>query len=415
MPPVVSEDMSVGDRIALWREYRGMTQETCAGLVGRSLSWWKQVESGVCRVERFSDLVLVAQVLGVRDLVDLTGSLEFCLARDRARDHPVLPGIRAAMLRTITPEPEAAERPHGPVGSRLEAARRAYHEDRLSLAVTGRLLPDLIVDATTDYRRACGKPGTEGRRAARAAAALLSDVYVLTTQVLRHASDAALAATAVDRAAHYAHEADDPVRIGWTVWQSSGVLKDTGRPEEGLAQCADALALLEPLLADPTDERVSLYGELSLQAGLMAGHCSDEGTALRHVDLGTAAYRRVSQHYRSPVTRYGQDGPLWAALWVPTALGQFRDALAVAERTDPGAVPSRPFQAWWWIHAARGYAARREDVSTLHVLQRAEDASPETVAQSTDVREMCREMLRRDRKPISRELREFAHRIGIHT
>ena len=73
MPAHMRSDMSTGERIAAWRVYRGMTQEACAGLVGKSLSWWKKVESGVRHVEKLNDLITIGQVLRVGNLADLTG------------------------------------------------------------------------------------------------------------------------------------------------------------------------------------------------------------------------------------------------------------------------------------------------------------------------------------------------------
>ncbi|HEY9475779.1 MAG TPA: helix-turn-helix domain-containing protein [Mycobacteriales bacterium] len=408
MPPTIRTGMSVGERIAVWRVYRGMTQESCAGLVGKSLSWWKKVESGVRRVERFSDLVLIAQVLRVPDLADLTGVLEYSLALDRARDHPVVPALRSAMLRASDPTPRLGVCPTlAEISARLADARTTFHQSRMFVEQTGLIVAGLLDDATTGYRRA------EGTDARRAHARLLSSCYMLATQVLRHASAYDLAWTAVDRATHFSYEADDPRHVAWAIWQSSGVLKDLGRPEEGLEQCQHALALLEPLLASPTDEQVSLFGEMNLQAALMAGHCSDEGTALRYWDVGELAYRRIGPEYRNPVTAYRRDGGAWAAVWVNVALGKCRAAVSAADRIDITTIPSRPLQSLWRVNVARGYAARREDVSTLHVLRQAEEASPETVAHSIHVHEICREMLRRDRKPISRELHDFVRRLDI--
>ncbi len=408
MPPTIRTGMSVGERIAIWRTYRGMTQEACAGLVGKSLSWWKKIESGVRRVERFSDLVLIAQVLRVPDLADLTGVLEYSLALDRAREHPVVPALRAAMLRACDPTPRVGHPPTvAELSARLSNARTTFHQNRMFVEQTGMMVTTLLDDATAGYRHADGVP------ARRAHAGILSACYMLITQVLRHASAYDLAWTAVDRATHFSYEADDPRHIAWAIWQSSGVLKDLGRPEEGLVQCQQALDLLEPLMASPTDERVSLFGEMHLQAALMAGHCSDEGTAMRYWDTGELAYRRVGAGYRSPITAYRRDGGVWAAVWVNVALGKCRAAVNAADHIDITTVPSRPLQSLWRVNVARGYAARREDVSTLHVLRQAEDASPETVAHSIHVHEICREMLRRDRKPISRELHDLVRRLDI--
>lgn len=216
----------------------------------------------------------------------------------------------------------------------------------------GALLPGLITDLTVAYRAATEPAGR------RSLAGMLSELYVLTCQVLRDAGDFPLAWTAADRATSYAHEADDPVAIGWAAWETSGVLKDLGNPDEGLVQCQRALDGLGRLVElATTDERLSVYGELSGQAGLMAAHCSDEGMALRYWDLGTDAYRRVASGYRSPVTRYRREGGEVILVWINAALGKHRATIAAADRLDVSATPSRPLQSLWLINVAKGYRA----------------------------------------------------------
>lgn len=408
MPPRITEEMSTGDRIAVWRAYRGMTQDACAGLVGRSLSWWKKIEQGTRRVEKLSDLLLIARVLKVRDLADLTGSLEFSLSLDQARDHPVVPAIRSAMLTATLGMTDGDTTGADHLRARYAQARRAFHEDRLFVSRTGQLLPGLITDANAAYHSA---PNPTARRAV---AAVLSEIYLLTCQILRDAGDFHLASIAIDRSLTYAHEADDPLLVALAVWDSSGVLKDLGHPDEGLAQCRKTLSTLEPLVADDaSDERLSVLGELYGQTALMAAHCTDEGTAMRYLDSASAAYARVSPGYRNPTTAYSTEGASVIEVWVLAALGKYRPVAAAADRTNIATVPSRPVQALWRVNVAKGYAATRDDVATLHVLKAAEEASPEIVARNAHVREICREMLRRDRKVISLELHDFARRIGI--
>lgn len=108
MAAVVTPEMSIGERIAAYRMYRGMTQEVCAGLVGKSLSWWKKVEQGIRHVEKLSDLILICQVLRVPELSDLTGVLAYSLSVDWQRPQPILPEVRRAM---VTGPPPVAESP----------------------------------------------------------------------------------------------------------------------------------------------------------------------------------------------------------------------------------------------------------------------------------------------------------------
>jgi transcriptional regulator with XRE-family HTH domain len=64
--------MSVGDRIAIYRRRRGLSQLALANMIGRSEAWLSQVERGIRHVDRVSVLIRLAQVLRVT-VEDLIG------------------------------------------------------------------------------------------------------------------------------------------------------------------------------------------------------------------------------------------------------------------------------------------------------------------------------------------------------
>src|SRR5262249_51381139 len=241
MAPLITTDMSIGERIAAYRMYRGMTQEACAGLVGKSLSWWRKIEQGIRHVEKLSDLVLICRVLRVPELADLTGVLECSLAMDQQRERPMLPELRRTLI--AGPAMDRVDPPElTTLRGELDDARRTFHTHRMFVSQCGGLLPSLIKGHTAAYR-ASSEPGMR-----RPFAGMLSEVYILACQILRDAGDFPLAYTAADRATLYAQHADDPVQIAWAAWEASGALKDLGNPEEGLMHCQDALEVLTPLI-----------------------------------------------------------------------------------------------------------------------------------------------------------------------
>ena len=91
------DEWAVGQRIASHRVRRGLTQDELAGLVGISLSMMKKIESGDRLVTRFSQLVLFAQALRIKDLRDLTG-VPLPLAPIGRLGHPRADAVRAAVL-----------------------------------------------------------------------------------------------------------------------------------------------------------------------------------------------------------------------------------------------------------------------------------------------------------------------------
>ncbi|MGH8930869.1 MAG: helix-turn-helix domain-containing protein [Egibacteraceae bacterium] len=70
----MTNDTSIGQRIAYWRNRRGLSQASLAGQVGRSTSWLQKVEYGQVAAEKVSILKALANVLKV-ELCDLIGGI----------------------------------------------------------------------------------------------------------------------------------------------------------------------------------------------------------------------------------------------------------------------------------------------------------------------------------------------------
>lgn len=409
MPVSISADMSVGERIRAWRMYRGMTQEQCAGLVGRSLSWWKKVEAGLRHVERLSDLVLIAQVLKVKYLEDITGALEISLSRDRIREHPMRPHIQEAMRAAVAPQARSDGEPVplAHLRARLSEAWVIYRDHPRLVARLADVVPRLLGDAADTHHRSQDLP------ARRAAAAVLCEVYILISRFLRHVSAFDLARTASDRAMLLACEADEPVILTLAAWQTAGVLKDLGTLDEAVQTCLDAIPILEPYLADASDNVLAAWGHLQLQAGLNAGHLTDEGTALRYWDTGEEVMRRLPADYVHPVTAFSHGEVGVFAIRTYTALGRNSAALQASHRLDISTVPVRASRALGLIDVARGHVARRQNTAAMHILRQAETESSETVEHNVYVREITRLLLRTADRNLGREAHEFAQRIGV--
>ena len=61
-----------GERIAVYRRRRGLSQTVLAGLIGRSESWLSQVERGIRAVDRLSVLLDIVRILHI-DVESLVG------------------------------------------------------------------------------------------------------------------------------------------------------------------------------------------------------------------------------------------------------------------------------------------------------------------------------------------------------
>ncbi|MBV9164377.1 MAG: helix-turn-helix transcriptional regulator [Pseudonocardiales bacterium] len=61
----LTDEATVGERVALYRRRKGITQEVLAGLLGRSVEWLAQFERGVKELDRLSTMVAIADALGI--------------------------------------------------------------------------------------------------------------------------------------------------------------------------------------------------------------------------------------------------------------------------------------------------------------------------------------------------------------
>jgi transcriptional regulator with XRE-family HTH domain len=130
--------MSVGERIAIYRRRRGLSQLALANMIGRSEAWLSQVERGIRHVDRVSVLIRLAQVLKVtvEDLIGQplslapNGGIEFRAIpalRAALTDYEVIPatfGVAMAMARSGTCRACGATSTRRTVSTRLLTTRR---------------------------------------------------------------------------------------------------------------------------------------------------------------------------------------------------------------------------------------------------------------------------------------------------
>ena len=68
----MTENLTVGERVAWYRRRRGMSQEVLAGLIGRTADWLQRAENNRIQLDRLSVIRALAQVLDV-SIGDLIG------------------------------------------------------------------------------------------------------------------------------------------------------------------------------------------------------------------------------------------------------------------------------------------------------------------------------------------------------
>ena len=396
-----------GQRIARARRRRGLSQAVLAGLVGRSESWLSQVERGKRGIDSHSVLVRLADILRV-DIDELTGSSDG--DEPNRRLHPAGSLIEQAMMAYGAPDgsAERIEPDHEVSLDYLRAkARSAYQSYQATrYDTTGLILPGLIRGVETAARSA----GT----ANPAACEVRVLVYDTTAALLSRVGEPFLAWAAADRALSAAEHSGDPLLTAVSAWRLSYMITGRKHPREALLLAMTAAAALERAMHTPSPEQLSVYGALHLAAATAAAACYDRTTT----NTALAKARDIADRTGEANHMGTAFGPVNVAIHTISAslrLGDPRTATETGEALDTAAMPTGLVGRRTQVHLdlARAYAMFRKDAAAVNLLLAAERLSPQLVRYDRATRDVLTELLRREHRPSTPELRPLAHRAGV--
>ncbi|MER6917017.1 helix-turn-helix transcriptional regulator [Streptomyces sp. NPDC000594] len=373
-PDPYSDPLAFGQRLQILRTRRGVTRETLGGLMGRSGSWVKALETGRLKTPKLDVILRLAEVLRVRDLSDLTGDQAVSVPLFAGPGHARLGAVRDAVdTLMLVPDREAPPTSH--LAARLARAWAARHASPNHREVVGALLPELIRDAQLAVRQAGAAPDR------RAAQAVLSEVYSLAQFFIAYQPDAALLWRVAERGMVAAQESEDPHTVGVAAWLSAQAHRDAGPAHFDAADSVTSavLSYLTPLLSDADDDVIAITGALTFEAGYTAARRAATGTAWRYWDEARAMAARLPSEYFHPVTSFGRAVMGAHAVTVAVELRQGGESVRQAAASDTLSIPSRPRWARHRIEEARGYQMDGQPDVALDTLARAHEAAPETI------------------------------------
>jgi transcriptional regulator with XRE-family HTH domain len=371
-------------------------------------SWLSQVERGLRLIDSHSVLVRLAEVLDV-EISQLTSD---DVGSDMAK-YEAAEAIREAMLRyetlpTVINSGSADEgRPRLTwLGHELRRANRLYQATRYDEA--GRLLPSLIVAV----ERASQVTNGGDRRAAHTLRAL---VYQSATMTLRRVGEVDLAWAAADRSISAAQAAERPLLGAVSAYRLGYVLisQKRARHAEDLAvRAGDALAAMA---RRPSPLMLSVRGGLCLVAVTAAAARFDRAAVDRHLASAREVAGLVGVDRNDFWSAFG---PTNVVIHEVSAAVTFGDAkLAVKrgesldlERLGPGLLGRR---AQVSLDLARAYALQRKDAAAVNTLLEAERLSPELIRYDSPTNDLLTELVRREHRASTPELRGLARRAGV--
>lgn len=373
-PDPYADPLVFGQRLQILRTRKGITRDQLGGLVGRSGSWVKGVETGRLKTPKLEIVLRLAEILRVRDLSDLTGDQSVHVDLFSGPGHARLPEVKAAVdAFPLTGRREAPPAAH--LRARLARAWAARHSAPNHRDVIGALLPDLIRDAQAGVRQA--ETGADRR----AAHAVLAEVYSLAQFFVAYQPDAALLWRVAERGLIAAQESEDPHALGIAAWLAAQAHRDAGPAHFDAADAVnlETLAYLQPLLPDADDDVLAITGALTFEAGFTAARRGETGTAWRYWDEAREMAGRLPADYYHPVTSFSQAIMGAHATTIAVELHAGGESVRQAAAADAATIPSRPRRARHRIEEARAYQLDGQPDVALATLNQAYEAAPETI------------------------------------
>ncbi|MER7456394.1 helix-turn-helix domain-containing protein [Micromonospora sp. NPDC126480] len=406
------DELPIGRRVAYWRGRRKMSQQVFADRLGKSKSWVDKVERGVRRLDKFSVVYEIADVLQV--------DVQLLLGKDPERrsdamnciDQVEVQEIRAALERydSMSAYFDAAPYPP-PLPDMRKAVTHAwltYQYGRYGMLT--RALPKLLRDAQAAD---AGFGGDDAREAAH----LLGQVYQIASSVLRKLGECDLAWLAADRSMAVAQRADDPLLAGIATTRVCNALVAMGRPRPALELNVTIANRLAPGGGnDATPDRLSVYGMLLLQGAMAASRIGDSAT----VDDLLSGAEEAANLLGGDQNRYWTSfGPTNVELHRAAAAVELGDGgraveihqQRIVEPAFSALLPER--RAHHLLDIARGYAQMGDVANAGDLLLRGDRLAPSEIRCRPIAHEVMSDVLRRTRGAPPSPIAELAEHMGV--
>lgn len=401
----MTDDMTIGDRVAFYRQRRGLTQTVLAGLVGRTEDWLRKVEHDVLPLDRLSMLRRLAFALDV-SLGDLVGEPVLMAWADETGRRTV-PALRVALLdhRQFLAGPQPGEPPHlDALAAEIVAQWGDYQNSRYA-RLTQRL-PLLI----TDSQVACQHHGPGSEDGLRAHA-LTASAHQLATAFLTKLGEADLAAISASRGLAAAHTSGDDLMIGSLYRSVAHALLSIGEFEQAIALTRTVADHLEPGLGAATPAYLSVYGMLHLVGAVASSRREDRADTTMFLAEADQAAARLGHDANHLWTAFGPTNVNIHRVTAAMELGDVQVAVELGPRIDTQALPVER-RVRHAIEIARANVRWNRADDALELLLDAEQYGPEQVRYHRLSRILVREMIRLPR-PANRAI-ELAYRMGVH-
>ncbi|MER7508951.1 helix-turn-helix transcriptional regulator [Streptomyces lavendulae] len=403
----MTENLTIGERVAWYRRRRGLSQEVLAGLVGRTTDWLSKAENNRIELDRLSVITSLADALDVSlgDLLAEPALMEW----SADSGHRTVPALRETLMdyKQLAPlleaasgdAPPALQGLRGNVGDVLDA----YQASRYGFAT--RRLPLVLADALAASRTYSGHEAEEAH-------ALLALAYHGAAMVLGKVGESELAWIAADRGLAAAQHSGRGEVTGSLFRAVTHCLLATGRFTAAVQLVNDAAAVMQPELGNANDEYLSVYGTLFLTGAMAAARAEDRATTQTFLREANEAAQRLGADANHMWTAFGPTNVAIHCVATAGELGDIQIAADLGSRIDTTALPVER-RVRHSLEVARALSSWNRTDEALTVLLEAEQAAPEQVRHHYLSRELVIGWIRGTRGRPARPLADLARRLGM--
>jgi transcriptional regulator with XRE-family HTH domain len=410
------DELPIGRRVAYWRSRRKMSQQVFADRLGKSKSWVDKVERGVRRLDKFSVIYEIADVLQV--------DVQLLLGKEPERrpdsinciDQVEVEEIRAALERYDQMSAFFNAAPHPPpLGEVRKAVSHAWLTyQHAKYGVLARALPKLLRDAqAVDTAHASDAEHTD-------AAHLLGQVYQIASSALRKLGEHELSWLAADRSIAVSQRSGDPMLAGIASYRVGSSLLALGRARPALEVNVNIANRLAYSTSGGTDgpsrpEQLSVYGMLLLNGAMAAARIGDSATVRDLVNGAEEAATELGGDYNHYWTCFGPTNVQLHKAAAAVELGEGRMAVETHERINPDGfaslLPER--RAHHFIDIARAYAQVGDVDKACELLLEGDRLAPSEIRCRPIAHEVLSDVLRRTRGTPAPPIAELAEHMGV--
>jgi transcriptional regulator with XRE-family HTH domain len=387
-----------------------MSQQIFADRLGKSKSWVDKVERGVRRLDKFSVVYDIADVLNVDVQLLMGREPERRPGGSACMDQTEVDNIRSALERYEQPnafnmsvEPPCLE----DLRKSVQHAWMTYQHARYEVLV--RLLPRLLRDAqAADAAALAGD-------SARDAAHLLGQVYQIVSSAMRKLGELELAWLTADRSIPVAQRSGDPLLAGSASYRVGSALLALGRARSALEvnlSIANRLALAD---GPPSPQHASVYGMLLLQGAMAAARIGDAATVQDLLSGADIAAQVVGGNHNYYWTSFGPTNVDLHRAAAAVELGEGGLAVQTHERLDPVGFAALPPErrAHHYVDLARGLAQEGDVERASEMLLEGDRLAPSEIRCRPLVHEILSDVLRRTKGTPNGQLTELAETMGV--